>query len=112
MDTLYTKNIPSSYKYLYLQDGYIYLFNTPQAENQIVDCYKIDNKNGYYFCRDTFEVHDLINFQEVNTSDKHYYRSDYFNILFTSCAIGLILLFITNIVTSFFKKGGVFSGLF
>lgn len=112
MDILYTGDIPKDYKYIYLEDGYIYLFNKLYAEDESVNCYKIDNKNGFLYCHDTFVAQSLVNFEEVQVTDKHYYRTDFPNILLTSCLFGLILVFITNIITSFFKRGGVFSELF
>lgn len=112
MDKLYTGDIPKDYKYILLYDGYIYLYNQPQAENETINCYKIDNNNGFLYCRDTLEISDLTNFELVETSSHHYDRTDFFNILCTSCIFALIIIFITNIVTSFFKKGGVFYGLF
>lgn len=112
MDTLYTGKIPKEYKYIYLQDGYIYLFNKPFADNELVDCYKIDNSNGFLYCYSTFEATGLINFEKVNVSSKHYYRTDYTNILFCSCMLAVVFIFICNIVTSLYRKGGVLSGLF
>lgn len=112
MDTLYTADIPTDYKYIYLKDGYIYLYNQPQAENETILCYKIDNSNGFIYCHDTLKIEELTNFEEIETSDKFHYRTDFANILFCTCAFSVVLFFITNIVTSFFKKGGVFSGLF
>lgn len=112
MDTLYTGNIPKEYKYIFLQDGYIYLFNKPFAENETLNCYKIVNTNGFLYCHDTFESHELVNFEQVNVSKKHYYRTDYFSILICSCVFALIFIFITNIITSLIKRGGVLHGLF
>lgn len=112
MDTLYTGNIPKDYKYIFLKDGYIYLFNQAYIENSTLDCYKIFNNNGFLYCKDTFTSQELVNFEKVNVTNKHYYRTDYFNILFCSCAISLIFIFLTNIVTSFVKRGGVLNGLF
>ena len=112
MDTLYTGNIPKDYKYIFLQDGYIYLFNKPFAENQTLECYKISNNNGFLYCHDTFEVHELVNFEKVNVTKKHYYRTDYTNILFCSCMLAVVFIFILNIVTTLYKRGGVLSGLF
>ena len=112
MDILFTGDIPKDYKYIYLYDGYIYLYNKPQALDEVIDCYKIDNSNGFIYCHDSLDITGLTNFQEVQVSNHHYYRTDYFNILSTSCIIGIILVFITNIVTSFFKKGGILNGLF
>lgn len=112
MDTLFTGNIPKNYKYIYLKDNYIYLFSIPQANNEIVDCYKIDNKGQFLYCKDTFQAEGLINFEKVNVTNKHYYRTDYTNVLICSLIIAFALVFILNIITSFVKRGGLLSGLF
>lgn len=112
MDTLYTGDIPKDYKYIYLSNGYIYLFNKKTYDNETVDCYKIDNTNGFLYIKDNFTFTNSINLTEIDVSNKHYYRTDYTNILFTSCLIALVLIFITNIMTSLVNKGGVLRGLF
>lgn len=112
MDTLYTGNIPKDYKYIYLKDGYIYIFNKSYIENETLNCYKIDNNNGFIYCFDSFSSDSLIQFEKVNVTNKHYYRTDYCNILFCSISISIILIWIFNICTSIYKRGGILSGLF
>lgn len=111
MDTLYTGKIPKTYKYIYLKDNYIYLFDVPQIDNDTLNCYKIDNKGQFLYCYDTFTSNSLINFQEVTVTDKHYYRTDFPSVLFCSLCIALVFIFILNCITSIYRRGGVLGGL-
>ena len=113
MDVLYTGDIPSDYVYAVFSNGYVTLYNEPVGQNNNLSYYRIFlNNNGFYYTQGTqsFGYGQTV-FQEIKTSDNWLYRPD-IDKIFTVCFfIILLFIFVFNIVTSVFKKGGVFGGL-
>lgn len=114
MDTLYIGDIPLDYKYAQFSNGYITLYNKPIGSNETLNYYRIyTNCDGFYYSQgaQNFGNYNTTYFQEIKVSDNWLYRQDIGSI-FLVCFISIILfIFTINIITSFFKKGGVFSGL-
>lgn len=114
MDTLYIGDISSDYHYADFGNGYITLYNQPTARNEILNYYRIwTNCDGFYYevGSTTFGSYQTQYFQDVSVSSYWLYRTDIDKIFLVSFIIVLMFLFVFNIVTSVFKKGGVFSGL-
>lgn len=57
----------------------------------------------------TKEIHYA---HDVELSHSWYDRPDMLNILCMFCCIAVLTLWLTNLITSVFKKGGLLSGLF
>ena len=114
MDTLYIGDIPLDYKYAQFSGDYITLYNRPSANNITLDYYRIYDKEGFYYSKgiQTFGSYNTTYFTEIEVSDNWLYRQD-IDKIFTVCfIIFFMFIFVFNIVTSVFKKGGVFGGLF
>lgn len=113
MDTLYTGDIPSDFKYAVFSNDYITLYNRPNATNETLPYYRI-YKNYDCFLYSTGTTNFNFNtsvFTEIKTSDNWLYRGDIDKIFTVSFFCILLFVFVFNIVTSIFKKGGVFGGL-
>ena len=114
MDTLYIGDIPSEYKYAQFSSDYITLYNKPSASNETLNYYRIYDKEGFYYSQGTqnFGSYNTTYFTEIPVSNDWLYRQD-IDKIFTVCfIIFFMFIFIFNIATSIFKKGGVFGGLF
>lgn len=114
MDTLYIGDIPQNYKYAVFYDDYIRLFNVSSAQNQTLNYYDVFiGYNGFYYRtgQQSFSQYNRTYFQEIPVSNDWLYRQD-IDKIFTVCFIIIFMfIFVFNIVTSVFKKGGVFGGL-
>ena len=113
MDTLYIGDIPSNYHYARFNNGYIDLFDRSNVSNQTLNYYRIyTNNNGFFYTTGTQQFYNQTTyFQDINVSNDWLYRSD-IDKIFTVCfIIFFMFIFLFNIVTSVFKKGGVFGGL-
>lgn len=115
MDTLYIGDIPSEYHYAVFSGDYITLYNQPSAYNQTLNYYRVyDYENGFFYStgQTTFSQYNRTDFQDISVSNDWLYRHD-IDIIFVVClCIFLMFIFVFNIMTSCFKKGGVFGGLF
>lgn len=114
MDNIYVGNdISFDYHYAIFGNGYVDLFNNlhPKLNDEFYRIYFYPNKQFYYEHRFADENYSYVVAQNVNVSNKIYYRQDFFEISFCFCAGFLALLFIINIVTSVIRKGGVLGGL-
>lgn len=113
MDTLYIGDIPSDFKYAVFSNDYITLYNQPTAQNETLPYYRIHKNydNFMYSTGFTNFGYNSTSFTEISVSDNWLYRGDIDKIFNVSFIIVILFIFTFNIVTSVFKKGGVFGGL-
>lgn len=114
MDTLYIGDISSDYHYAVFSDGYITLYNQPSGFNETLNYYRIyTTNNGFFYSTGVtdFGRYQTTIFTDINVSNNWLYRTDIDKIFLVCFIIILLFLFVFNIVTSVFKKGGVFGGL-
>lgn len=115
MDTLYIGDIPEEYHYAVFNNGYITLYNTDSfRSNKEYPYYRIyTNLGGFYYVegQSIFNNYSTIDVQEINVSNNWLYRQDIDSIFIVVFIICFLFVFLFNIVTSVFKKGGVFGGL-
>ena len=113
MDTLYIGDIPSEYKYAQFSSDYITLYNKPQGYNETLPYYRIYDKEGFFYSEgtQTFSQYNTTTFTEIPVSNNWMYRQDIDKIFLVCFIIFFMFIFTFNIVTSVFKKGGVFGGL-
>lgn len=114
MDTIYISDIPTSYHYARFGSNYIELFDRPSAINTILTSYRLYNYNNTYLYTTQqvqFGSYNTTYFTDVNVSNDWQYRGDFPLILVSIfvCIVGIVA--ITNLATSFIKKGGVLGGL-
>lgn len=115
MDVLYTGSIPDEFHYAVFSNDYVTLYDRPNAQNITLPFYRIYfNASGFYYSQGTttFSQYNSTTFENIQVSDKWYYRKDSLNILLFTVVIFVSTLWIVNLFTSIFKKGGVLSGLF
>lgn len=115
MDTLYTGDIPSEFHYATFSSDYITLYDRPSAINTTLNYYRVyDSDLGFFYSTgtQTFGQYNTSYFTDIKTSNNWLYRHD-IDIIFIVClCVFIMFLFAFNIITSCFKKGGVFGGLF
>lgn len=115
MDAVYIgKNIPSEYHFAIFGDGYIDLYNTDRLQNGTFTYYRIyRNCDGFFYTTGErrYSLTSETTAQLIGVSDNWLYRSDIDKIFTVSFFFILLFIFVFNIVTSVFKKGGVFGGL-
>ncbi len=115
MDTLYIGDIPEEYHYAQLSGDYITLYNRPSAQNTTLNYYRVYHNNlGFYYTTGTqsFGQYNTTYFTDIPVSNNWMYRTD-IDKIFTVCfIIFFMFIFVFNIVTSVFKKGGVFRWTF
>lgn len=58
------------------------------------------------------QTKDIAYAHDIELSHKWYDRPDMLNILCVFCCVAVVTLWLTNLFTSIFKKGGLLSGLF
>lgn len=118
MDTLYIGDIPLDYHYAEIQEnGDIKLWNKNYFEpNSQARVYLIKKniQNKFFYQTWTEQYGDTTTYipLDINVSHKWYDRPDMLNILGLFCCVAVITLWLTNLFTSIFKKGGILSGLF
>lgn len=113
MDKIYVGDIPSDYCYAVYHDNYIDLYKQPNIQGSL-DFYRLYLYNNLFQYEHRFEIYDDTNTEIANyvsTTDNYLYRQDMPNIMFMSIVYVLIIIVLLNLVTSCFRKGGVFSGL-
>lgn len=114
MDTLYIGDIPSEYHFATFSNGYITLYNKNRGYNETLNYYRIyTNNNGFYYSTGTqsFSSYNPTYFTDIHVSNNWLYRSDIDKIFIVCFIIFFMFIFVFNIATSVFKKGGVFGGL-
>lgn len=115
MDKLYIGDIPSQYHYAVFNNGYITLYNKASGHNEILPYYRIyQNNGGFYYSQGetSFSQYTTTYFQDLEVTDEFWYRSDFADIIATTFFIAFFFVLITNIITSFIKRGGLLGGLF
>lgn len=115
MDVLYIGSIPSQYHYAVWSSDYVTLFDRPTAQNITLSYYRIYfNAPGFYYSQgsQTFSQYQMTSFQDIEVTDKWYYRKDSLTILCFTVCVAVCLLWFVNLFTSIFKKGGLLGGLF
>lgn len=113
MDTLYIGDIPLDYHYAQFNSNSIRLYNKPSFQYETANYYQIyTTYNGFYYTTGTQSFGSNVSyFQDIKVSNDWLYRSDIDKIFIVSFIIIFMFIFIFNIITSCFKKGGVFGGL-
>lgn len=113
MDKLYIGDIPLNYKYAQFGSNYITLYSKSTGRNETLDFYRIyTNNNGFYYSvGSTTFGNTTTSFQEIDVTDNFLYRTDVADIFSVSFFCILLFVFLLNLVTSVFKKGGVLGGL-
>lgn len=94
-------------------------FTSNNNDNEPITTYKILNGlNGNKLFYSSTET-SIGSVRENNSTlyrlpctKKFYDRNDYLSILCTFCCVSVITLWLVNLFTSIFKKGGLLSGLF
>lgn len=113
MDKIYVGDIPSEYCYAIFHDNYIDLYKQMNIQGSL-DFYRVYLYNNLFEYEHKYEIYDNTNDEiatYVSTTDNYLYRQDMPDIMFMSIVYVLIIVVLLNLVTSCFKKGGVFSGL-
>lgn len=68
--------------------------------------------NGFYYSSGVQNVgNNFISTQEIEVTDNWLYRNDCSSIFLSSFILIFAIVILFNIVTSMFKKGGLFGGL-
>lgn len=119
-DSLYIGDIPLTYHYMsFDSNGNTLLFespyNTPVDRNvRVYRIFKNLPTNKIVYDEYTSDIQTLLtrDIYDIPVSNKWYDRNDSFNILFFCCVLGVVSLFLINLFTSVFKKGGLLGGLF
>lgn len=113
MDTLYIGDIPKEYHYARYNSYFIDLYKTPTLQGTL-DYYRVylyDNFFNYQHLQTTYNPYNETVATSINVTDDYLYRRDFPSIMFMSFIYILLFVFLLNLVTSVFKKGGIFSGL-
>ena len=114
MDKLYTGDIPSEYHFAIFNNGYIDLYNTNVLHNNSYTYYRVyTNCDGFFYDTRSTTVgqYTTTYTTDIVTTDKVVYRQDFDHILFCTFIFVLFGVWLLNIMTSLFRKGGVFGGL-
>lgn len=67
---------------------------------------------GFYYTFDSANYSLPTNFIDIKVSNKWYDRKDSLTILAFFCCVVVTTLWLVNLFTSMFKKGGLLGGLF
>ena len=114
MDVLYIGDIPNEFHFAVWGSDFVTLYDRPTAQNITLPYYRIYfNAPGFYYSKgaQTFSQYNATTFQNIEVTDKWYYRKDNLNILIFTFIIAISTLWLVNLFTSIFKKGGLLSGL-
>lgn len=116
MDILYTGDIPEEFYFADFHENYIDLYDRQKAssgETDTLPYYRLYFYNGkLFYTQDSLTTDTATNFIPIKTSNKWYDRPDCLNILMFTLVISVATIWITNIFTSVFKRGGLLGGLF
>ena len=119
MDKIYVgDDIPLDFNYLSFDKNGNMILTRDQSYNAGVphDRYIIfknpQNKFIYTYSTHTNMDSNYVAETYVELSNKWYDRPDMLNILCLFCCVAVLTLWLTNLFTSIFKKGGILSGLF
>lgn len=116
MDKIYIGDIPDNYQYAQFGSNYIDLYNTSELHaNNTYDYYRVylyDNQFLYttgFNQRGSYSTTAYL--QQVPVTNDIRYRRDFNNILVMVFIYLIIGLWLLNLMTSSFRKGGIFHGL-
>ncbi len=115
MDTIYIGDISQDYHFARFGSNYIDLFNTNQLNNnQTYTYYRIymyDNLFEYDVRSQTGGYYNET-LQDVKVSQNQVYRRDFGDICIIIALYVGFGVWLLNLMTSIFRKGGVLGGLF
>lgn len=113
MDKLYIGDIPKEYCFARFSNNYIDLYKNEQltGNQDFYRLYLYDNQFMYEHLNNTYSLVNPTIATYVEVTDDYKYRRDMPSIMFMSVVEVCILVILFNIVTSVFKKGGLFHGL-
>lgn len=115
MDTIYIGDIPKEYHFARFGTGYIDLFNTNDLHQNVtytyyriylydnLFAYDVRTQQGSYYSE---------TFQDVKVSSSQVYRRDFGDICVIIALYVGFGVWLLNLMTSVFRKGGVLGGLF
>ena len=112
-DKIYVGDIPQEYCYARFSDNHIDLYKN-QNLTGVQDFYRIylyDNSFNYEHLQTTYNQYNETIATYVVVTDDWHYRRDLPSICFLGLVEIMVIIIIFNLVSSVFKKGGVFSGL-
>lgn len=113
MDTLYIGDIPEEYCYAQFSSDYITLYNTSNLSGTLTYYRIYTSWDGFFYSTGTtsFGNYQSQTATRVDVSSNWLYRQDIDKIFTVVFIIAVMFIFVFNIATSVFRKGGVFSGL-
>lgn len=113
-DTIFVgSDIPLEYHWARFNNNYIDLYKNEHLTG-VQDFYRVymyDNLFEYEHLQTTYTQYNETVATFVDTTDNWLYRRDLPSICFLGLIEIMIIIILLNLVTSVFKKGGVFSGL-
>lgn len=113
MDKIYVGDIPQEYHFARFSDNHIDLYKNEHLTG-VQDFYRLymyDNSFQYEHLTTTYTQYNETIATFVEITNDYKYRRDMPSIMFMSVVEVCILVILFNIVTSVFKKGGLFHGL-
>lgn len=113
MDKLYIGDIPQEFHYAVFNNNYIELYNTSELQGTL-PCYRIymyDNFFAYDYRQTTYSQYYYTTAKDIQVTDDYMYRRDFPNILTCTLIFSIFFIFLFNVFTSVFKRGGIFSGI-
>lgn len=114
-DKLYVnEDIPEDYKFMDFHEDYIDIYNKSSFRDETTTVYRIYHcisPNTYYTYSKTFGNYQTYTYQEYPRTSDICYRTDFPQICNVVFIFSIFFIFLLNIITSIFKKGGVLSGL-
>lgn len=113
MDVLYIGDIPQEYHYAVYGSNYIDLYNTPNLQGNLnfYRVYLYENQFAYEQRSATYNQYNYSTAKNIDVTDNYMFRRDFPSIMFMSTVYIILLVFLFNIITSVFKRGGLLSGL-
>lgn len=116
MDKIYVGDIPLEYHYADFNNNYIDLYNTetlrPNNTYYFYRVYLYNNLHEYeVLSRNTGSYYTSETLTEVVTTDQPQFRRDFPMIILTWFIYIIVAIWLLNLITSGFRKGGVLHGL-
>lgn len=113
MDVLYIGDIPPEYHFARFSSYYVDLFNTDFLENnRTYDYYRVYFFDNYFtYEKKTTAGYSSYSLVDIPVSSEKTYRRDFPEICNTVLIFSILFIFLINIFTSIFKRGGVFGNL-
>lgn len=114
MDTLYIGDIPPEYHFARFSSYYVDLFNTDVLDyDRNYDFYRVYLYDNYftYEKKTSNSGYSSYSLVDIPVSSEKTYRRDFPEICNTVLIFSILFIFLINIFTSIFKRGGVFGNL-